>query len=227
MPFDIRSSAHPSLLTLCARGAGSGAEARLALDELQAHAGYYYGVPILVDLGGLECGPPEVRAFAGLFATAFPSSLLALVGRPGESYEPVKDIARLSLSRGGTVAAFADDRDALAWLSGAPGAAGQLDALVIPYTLREKIETTQIDMDGHDYALRLDSAAGRPLLEPEVAEVTVSTDYGGTARHATVDVRLSSLDDEDYVVLAVVRAMKAVLGGSHVPSRLTASAAHR
>ena len=74
--------------------------------------------------------------------------------------------------------------------------------MVIPYTLREKIETTRVDVDGHDCPLRLDSAAGRPLFEPEIAEVTVSTDYGGSRSCATVDVRVSSLDDEEYVLVA-------------------------
>lgn len=86
--------------------------------------------------------------------------------------------------------------------------------VVIPYTLREKIETTPVDVDGHDCTLRLDSAAGRPVAEPDVAEIAVSTKYEGLPRRATVSVRVSSLDDEDYVVSAVVNAMRAVLAGA-------------
>ena len=56
------------------------------------------------------------------------------------------------------------------------------DDVVIPYTLRERIETTRVDVDGHDCPLRLDSASGRPVFEPEVAEFTVSTEYGGSPR---------------------------------------------
>jgi hypothetical protein len=73
--------------------------------------------------------------------------------------------------------------------------------------------------------LWLDSAAGRPVIDPEVAEVTVSTEYEGCARLATVDVRVSSLDDEEYVVSVVLNAMRAVLAGAH--ARTIASAVPR
>jgi hypothetical protein len=225
MAFEITFSVHPRLLVLRGHGTGSSAEGELAVRDLRAHAGYDCGVPILIDLNGLECAPSDVRAFAEIVATAFPSSLLALVGRPGESYEPAKDIARLALTRGGTVAAFTGEPDALAWLNGQNPSTRRLDPLVIPYSLREKIESTHVDVDGFACPLRLDSAAGRPLLEPEVAEVTVSTEYAGAPRLATVDVRVSSLDDEDYVVLAIVRAIRRVLAGAHAPSPAIASAA--
>ena len=99
--------------------------------------------------------------------------------------------------------------------------------MVIPYTLRERIETTRVDVDGHMCPLRLDSAAGRPIFEPEVAEVTVSTDYCGSSRCATVDLRVSSLDDEEYVVSAVVNAMRVVLAGARTGTAVTASTARR
>jgi hypothetical protein len=89
------------------------------------------------------------------------------------------------------------------------------DWVAIPYTLREKIETTRLEVEGHTCPLWLDSAAGRPVIDPEVAEVTVSTEYEGCARLATVDVRVSSLDDEEYVVSVVVNAMRAVLANAH------------
>ena len=52
------------------------------------------------------------------------------------------------------------------------------------------------------------------MFEPEVAEFTVSTEYGGSPQRATVDVRVSSLDDEEYVLSAVVNAMRVVLAGA-------------
>ena len=99
------------------------------------------------------------------------------------------------------------------------------DEVVIPYTLREKIETTRVDVDGYACPLRLDSASGRPVFEPEIAEVTVSTDYFGSPRCATVDLRVSSLDDEEYVVSAVVDAMRVVLAGTRAADIPTASTA--
>jgi hypothetical protein len=228
MAFEITSSAHPRMLVLRAHGTGSGAEGLQAFQEVQAHSAYYHGVPILIDATRLDYtpSPAEARIFAGLLATAFPCSLLALVGTPGASYEPARDITDLSVSRGATVAAFMDRQEALAWLTGESSSKRLADGVFIPYTLREKIETTHLDVDGYDCPLRLDSAAGRPVVEPDVAEVTVSTEYRGSARLATVDVRVSSLDDEDYVVSTVVNAMKAVLAGAHVPSHALASGGH-
>jgi hypothetical protein len=230
MAFEITSSAHPRMLVLRAHGTGSGAEGLQAFQEMQAHAAYYHGVPVLIDATRLDYtpSPAETRIVAGLFATAFPCSLLAIVGMPGASYEPARDITDLSVSRGTTVAAFMDRQEALAWLTGESASSKRLaDGVFIPYTLREKIETTHLDVDGYDCPLRLDSAAGRPMVEPDVAEVTVSTQYRGSARLATVDVRVSSLDDEEYVVSAVVNAMKAVLAGAQAPSHALASAGPR
>jgi hypothetical protein len=230
MAFEITSSAHPRMLVLRAHGTGSGAEGLQAFQEMQAHAAYYHGVPVLIDATRLDYtpSPAETRIVAGLFATAFPCSLLAIVGMPGASYEPARDITDLSVSRGTTVAAFMDRQEALAWLTGESASSKRLaDGVFIPYTLREKIETTHLDVDGYDCPLRLDSAAGRPMVEPDVAEVTVSTQYRGSARLATVDVRVSSLDDEEYVVSAVVNAMKAVLVGAQAPSHALASAGPR
>lgn len=218
------------MLVLRAHETGSSAEGLRAFQEVQAHAAYYHGVPILIDATRLDYtpSPAEARIFAGLFATAFPCSVLALVATPGASYEPARDIADLSVSRGATVAAFMDRQEALAWLTGESTSSKRLaDGVFIPYTLREKIETTHLDVDGYDCPLRLDSAAGRPMVEPDVAEVTVSTEYRGSARLATVDVRVSSLDDEDYVVSTVVNAMKAVLAGARAPSHAVASAGPR
>jgi hypothetical protein len=230
MAFEITSSAHPRMLVLRAHGTGSGAEGLQAFQEMQAHAAYYHGVPVLIDATRLDYtpSPAETRIVAGLFATAFPCSLLAIVGMPGASYEPARDITDLSVSRGTTVAAFMDRQEALAWLTGESASSKRLaDGVFIPYTLREKIETTHLDVDGYDCPLRLDSAAGRPVVEPDVAEVTVSTEYRGSAKLATVDVRVSSLDDEEYVVSAVVNAMKAVLAGAQAPSHALASAGPR
>jgi hypothetical protein len=228
MAFEITSSAHPGMLVLRAHGIGNAAEGHRAFEELQARGDYYQGLPILVDATELHYAPSaaEARVFAGLFATAFPCSLVALVGRPGEFYESALEIARVSLNRGATVAAFTDIDEAFGWLRGPSGSSTRVaEDVVIPYTLREKIETTHVDMGGYGCALRLDSAAGRPVAAPDVAEVTVSTEYKGSPRLATVDVRVSSLDDEEYVVSAVVNAMKAVLAGAAVRPQLSASAA--
>jgi hypothetical protein len=230
MAFEITSSAHPRMLVLRAHGTGSGAEGLQAVQEMRAHAAYYHGVPVLIDATRLDYTPSaaETRILAGLFATAFPCSLLAIVGMPGASYEPARDVKDLSVRRGTTVAAFMDRQEALAWLTGESASSKRLaDGVFIPYTLREKIETTHLDVDGYDCPLRLDSAAGRPMVEPDVAEVTVSTQYRGSARLATVDVRVSSLDDEEYVVSAVVNAMKAVLAGAQAPSHALAAAGPR
>jgi hypothetical protein len=215
------------MLVLRAHGAGNTAEGHRAFEELQAHREYYQGLPILVDATDLQYAPSpaEARVFAGLFATAFPCSPLALVSRPGEPYESALELTRVSVNRGACVAAFTDMQEAFAWLTGPSGSARLSDDVVIPYTLREKIETTHVELGGHDCALRLDSAAGRPVAAPDVAEVTVSTEYEGSSRLATVDVRVSSLDDEDYVVSAVVNAMKAVLAGTPGRRHVSASAA--
>ena len=148
------------------------------------------------------------------------------------------EITALSVARGAVVAPFTSRSAALAWLATAFGADLPTDLdrdartaaarrvhddVVIPYTLRERIETTRVDVDGHDCPLRLDSASGRPVFEPEVAEFTVSTEYGGSPRRATVDVRVSSLDDEEYVLSAVVNAMRVVLAGARTALTATAS----
>lgn len=246
MPFEITSSVEPRMLVLRAHGIGTTAEGHRAFRDVQAHDAYCQGIPILIDVVDLKYGPStaETRVFAGLFATAFPCSQLALVGRRGKSHEAAKDVARVSVNRGATVAAFTGRLEAMAWLTEQPLATPApvtevapprewslpqrlSDWVAIPYTLREKIETTRVDVDGHACPLRLDSAAGRPVIDPEVAEVTVSTEYAGSARLARVDVRVCNMDDEDYVVSTIVSAMKAVLAGAQAGLHVTASAVPR
>lgn len=233
MPFEITSNVEPRMIVLRAHGIGTTAEAHRAFQDVQAHDAYCQGMPILVDIVDLKYAPSaaETRVFAGLFATAFPCSQVALVGRRGESHEAAKDMARASVNRGATVAAFTGRLEAMAWLSEQPLAVPApikqvdpprnwslprrlVDWVAIPYTLREKIETTRVDVDGYDCRLQLDSASGRPVIDPEVAEVTVSTEYGGSAKRARVDVRVCHMDDEDYVVSTIVTAMRAVLAGA-------------
>lgn len=120
MAFDIASSSAPRMLVLRAYGPGNTTEGQRALQEVQRHADYYPGIPILVDAIGLKYAPSnsDARVFAGVFATAFPCSLMALVARPGEFYEAANAITALSVGRGATVAAFTAREDALAWLTG-------------------------------------------------------------------------------------------------------------
>jgi O-methyltransferase involved in polyketide biosynthesis len=240
MPFEIASSVEPAMLVLRAHGVGSSSEGHRAFQAVQAHAAYIQGLPILIDRVDLEYLPTaaEGRVFAGLFATAFPCSVMALLSAPGDAQEAATEIARLAVSRGAIVAAFTCRQEAIAWLTDSAPPAPEItpeiepapvrarpkrlsDWVAIPYTLREKIETTRLEVEGHACPLWLDSAAGRPIIDPEVAEVTVSTEYEGFARLATVDVRVSSLDDEDYVVSVVVNAMRAVLADAR--GRLHAS----
>jgi hypothetical protein len=243
MPFEISATDEPKTIVLRAYGAGTAAEGQRALHAVQAHEAHNQGIGILIDAVELNFRPSddEARVFAGLFATAFPCSPIAIVAKSGQCYESAVCITTLSVDRGATVAAFTDRHEALAWLASCappvpipytdtgllPDAKLIPEEVVIPYALREKIETIRVDVDGHNCALRLDSAEGRPVLEPEVAEVTVSTEYGGSPRRATVDLRVSSLDDEDYVVSAVVNAMRVVLAGARRAAAATASAAHR
>ncbi len=131
MAFEIASSTEPFMLVLRAHGPGNSAEGQRALQEVQAHAAYYSGIPILVDAIGLKYAPPstsEARVFAGVFATAFPCSLLALVARPGEFYEAASAITALSVGRGATVAAFTEREDALAWFTERSGIDSRLEA---------------------------------------------------------------------------------------------------
>jgi hypothetical protein len=240
MPFDITSSVEPRMLVLRAHGIGSSSEGHRAFQAVQAHSAYVQGVPMLIDSVDLEYLPTasEGRVFAGLFATAFPCTVMALLGAPGDAHKAAIDIARLAVSRGAIVAAFTCRLEAMAWLTGSAPLVEEImpeidvrparprpkrlsDWVAIPYTLREKIETTRLEVEGHACPLWLTSAAGRPMVDPEVAEVTVSTEFEGSARLATVDVRVSNLDDEEYVVSAVVNAMRAVLAGAH--GRLDAS----
>ncbi|MEN3338820.1 MAG: hypothetical protein V7647_2496 [Acidobacteriota bacterium] len=230
MPFEISATDEPKTILLRAYGAGNAGEGQRALQAVQAHEAHNQGIGILIDAVELEFRPSdgESRVFAGLFATAFPCSPIAIIAKSGQCYESAVCITTLSVDRGARVAAFTDRHEAIAWLAACAPAApiefpesGLLsdaklipEEVVIPYALRERIETTRVDVDGHDCALRLDSAQGRPVLEPEVAEVTVSTEYRGSARRATVDLRVSSLDDEEYVVSAVVNAMRVVLAGA-------------
>lgn len=244
MSFEITATDERTLLVLRAQGQGTAANGQRALNALQAHEAYSQGLPILIDALDVQYAPSdaEARVFAGLFATAFPCSLVAVVASPGAFYEGAMEIAAHAADRGAPVAAFKRTEDALAWIErsspraalrqgdasvGAPESRRMADEVVIPYTLRERIETTHVDVDGYYCPLRLDSSSGRPLFEPEIAEVTVSTDYDGAPRQATVDLRISSLDDEDYVVSAVVNAMRSVLAGARTSATATASAARR
>ena len=131
MAFDIASSSAPRMLVLRAYGPGNSSEGQRALQEVQGHADYYPGVPILVDAIGLKYAPStsEARVFAGVFATAFPCSLMALVARPGEFYEAANAITALSVERGATVATFTAREDALAWLTAQGDIASRLDTL--------------------------------------------------------------------------------------------------
>ena len=119
MAFEIASTTVPPMLVLRAYGPGSSTEGQRAFQEVQAHAAYYPGIPILVDAIDLKYAPSasEARVFAGVFATAFPCSLMALVARPGGFYEAAHAITALSVGRGATVAAFTDRDDALAWVT--------------------------------------------------------------------------------------------------------------
>jgi hypothetical protein len=245
MPFEITSTAEPRMIVLRAFGVGSSSEGHRAFQAVQAHAAYVQGLPILIDRVDLEHVPTasERRVLAGLFATAFPCSVMALLSSPGDTQDAAKDIARLAVNRGAIVAAFTCRQEALAWLTNSAPLEPELTPeiepaparprpkrlsawVAIPYTLREKIETSRLEVQGYTCPLWLDSAAGRPVVDPEVAEFTVSTEYGGSARLATVDVRVSSLDDEEYVVSVVVNAMRAVLADAHVQGT-SASAAPR
>jgi hypothetical protein len=235
MPFEIGSTANPRMIVLRACGIGNSREGHRAFQAVQAHAAYVQGTPILIDRVDLEYQPTasEGRVFAGLFATAFPCSVIALLSTAGEAHEAAEEVARLAVGRGAVVRAFISRDEAIAWLTDPTPPVPELatevepapprprpkrlsDWVAIPYTLREKIETTRLEVEGHTCPLWLDSAAGRPVVDPEVAEVTVSTEYEGSARLATVDVRVSSLDDEEYVVSVVVNAMRAVLADAHV-----------
>jgi hypothetical protein len=244
MPFEIESIVEPRMIVMRAYGVGSSSEGHRAFQAVQAHAAYVQGLPILMDRVDLEYLPTasEGRVLAGLFATAFPCSVMALLSTPGAAHAAAQEVARLAVGRGASVGAFTCREEAIAWLTdtepSVPDLATdvepvppvvrltpQMDWVAIPYTLREKIETTPLEVEGHVCPLSLDSAAGRPVIDPEVAEVTVSTEYEGCARLATVDVRVSNLDDEEYVVSVVLNAMRAVLAGAH--GRPSASAAPR
>jgi hypothetical protein len=240
MPFEISATADLTMLALRAYGPGTAEEGQHALHAVQAHLAYSQGVALLIDALDLVYTPSaaEARVFAGLFATAFPCSPVAIAATPGSFYEAAREITALAVERGAVVAAFTSRPAAVAWLTSGGTDAGSVegdgriaagrrthDEVVIPYTLRERIETTRLAVDGHYCPLRLDSASGRPLFEPDVAEVTVSTEFGGSARRATVDLRVSSLDDEEYVVSAVVNAMRVVLAGARTALTATASTA--
>jgi hypothetical protein len=236
MAFEVTFSANPRMLVVNAHSVGDSRESQRAFQEVQGHAEYYQGVPILIDASKLESSSvePQERVFTALFATAFPCSLLAFLGTPREFHAAATEVAQFSATRGATVAAFTDRKEALAWMTEQSAA---LDAdpvvhdastgstrrrvpngVVIPYTLREKIETTHVEVDGRACSLRLDSAAGRPAADPDIAEVTVSTSVAGFAQRATADVRVSRLDDEDYVLGALVDAMKAALASAGSPA---------
>ena len=244
--FDISSSARPRMLVLRACGSGTSAEGHRAFLQVQQHQDYRQGIPILVDVTALEYSPSadEGRMFAGLFATAFPHSMLALLC-DASSHGVAREISILAVGRGANVAAFVTREDAGAWIAGQDVRAGAAapvieaaprapstrarvsDGVVIAYALRDRIESAVLEVGGLDCSLRLDAAAGWPADEPDFAELTVSTDYAGAACRARVDLRVSSLDDEEYVVATVVTAMKAVLAGGHAAAAASASTARR
>jgi hypothetical protein len=150
---------------------------------------------------------------------------MALVAGRGEFYQAAQEITKLSVGRGATVATFIQWQDALAWFAGQSGkdASPAIEEsetespvaipcprdVVVPYALRERIETAGIELNGLDCPLRLDFAAWHPSM-PDIAELTVTTERAGTALRATAAVRVSRLDDEDYVVSAVVSAITSV-----------------
>jgi hypothetical protein len=246
MAFDLTFSFDPRMLVVRLHGPGDSREGHRAFQDVQGHPEYFQGVPILIDAREVTYrpAPTEARVFTALFATAFPCSLLAIVGSAREYQEATREITQFSVSRGATLAAFTNSDDARGWIAeqsavlaasdsllldtlGSDGRRRCQDGVVIPYALRERIEATHFEVQGHACELRLDSAAGRPLVEPDIAEVTVSTSFEGSARRATADVRVSRLDDEEYVVAAVVTAMRAALAGAGQPRIASASAALR
>lgn len=245
MTFDITTSADPRMLVLRAHGTGTSAEGHRAFLAVQQHADYRQGIPLLVDVTALDYAPSadEGRQFAGLFATAFPCSMLALLC-DAKSHHAAREISVMAVGRGASVAAFTERDDACAWIVGqaapapaaapptaaprpAPARSRVSDGVVIAYALRDRIESAVLDVNGKGCSLRLDAAAGWPADEPDFAELTVSTDYAGAARQATVDLRVSHLDDEDYVVATVITAMQAVLAGAPSRAAATGSAARR
>ena len=179
MPFQISATADLTLLVLRAHGRGTAEEGQRALHAVQAHLAYSQGVAILIDALDLVYTPSaaEARVFAGLFATAFPCSPVAIAASPDGFYGAAREITEFSVERGAVVAAFDSRHAALEWLTTSGGtdpgsvdgeartAAGRRvhDEVVIPYTLRERIETTRVDVDGHDVpaAARLRRPAGR------------------------------------------------------------------
>ncbi|MEP6594226.1 MAG: hypothetical protein ABJC51_11065 [Acidobacteriota bacterium] len=245
MTFDITSSVDPRMLVLRAHGTGTSAEGHRAFLAVQRHPDFRQGMPLLVDVTALDYAPSadEARLFAGLFATAFPCSLLALLCNAA-SHTAAREISILAAGRGASVAAFTRLDDARAWMTGqaAPSVAAPVavptsrraplhrrvaDGVVIPYNLRDRIESAVLDVNGEGCSLRLDSTAGWPADEPDFAELTVSTDHAGATSHATVDIRVSHLDDEDYVVASVITAMQAVLAGAPAGAAATGSTARR
>lgn len=245
MTFEITTSADPRMLVLRAHGTGTSAEGHRAFLAVQRHPDYRQGIPLLVDVTALDYAPSadEGRLFAGLFATAFPSSMLALLC-DAKSHDTAREISMLAVGRGARVAAFTRRDDACVWIGGqavlpvvaspapgvsrpAPARTRVADGVVIPYALRDRIESAVLEVNGKGCSLRLDSAAGWPADEPDFAELTVSTDYAGAARHATVDLRVSHLDDQDYVVASVITAMQAVLAGAPSRAAATGSAVRR
>ena len=94
-----------------------------ALHALRAHLAYSQGVAILIDALDLVYTPSaaEARVFAGLFATAFPCSPVAIAGSPDGFYAAAVEITALAVERGAVVAAFDSRHAALEWLATAGG----------------------------------------------------------------------------------------------------------
>ncbi len=246
MSFEITVSADRRMIVLRAHGMGTSAEGHGAFQQVQRHPDYRQGVPILVDVTALDYAPSphEARLFAGLFASAFPCSMLAILC-DAASHTAARELSILAVGRGANVAAFTRRDEACAWILHQPAPAPVFqppiitdprsrqprarlsDGVVIPYALRDRIESAVLEVGGEGCSLRLDASAGWPSDEPDFAELTVSTEYAGAPRRARVDLRVSCLDDEDYVVSTVLDAMKAVLAGTPTASSTSASAVRR
>src|SRR3989337_2893563 len=119
MPFEIESIVEPRMIVMRAYGVGSSSEGHRAFQAVQAHAAYVQGLPILMDRVDLEYLPTasEGRVLAGLFATAFPCSVMALLSTPGAAHAAAQEVARLAVGRGASVGAFTSREEAIAWLA--------------------------------------------------------------------------------------------------------------
>jgi hypothetical protein len=164
MPFEIESIVEPRMIVMRAYGVGSSSEGHRAFQAVQAHAAYVQGLPILMDRVDLEYLPTasEGRVLAGLFATAFPCSVMALLSTPGAAHAAAQEVARLAVGRGASVGAFTCREEAIAWLTDTEPSVPDLATDVEPVPPVVRL-TPQMDRDslhaaGED---RDDAARGR------------------------------------------------------------------